>query len=224
VFNGKLYLAYVDGYGGAYFASSTDGSDWGTSVNSCAGGLSIDASPTLAVFDGYLWMGLRDHNTQAFVLCRIQSDNTATTSEYSAITLNFNPSLATYDNKLYVAIESNNTSHTLQVYTSTLGATFTLLSPGPSSDQTSRAPSLAVHNNVLYLGFRENDASNEFLYRYSTDGVTFATAIDPHWTQSGPPTLVNVTTLPGFPPNGKLYAFFSSNTSAPNYLCSNNGD
>lgn len=221
-YNGKLYVAYVDGYGGAYFASSLDGSDWGSRVYSCGGSFSIDASPTLAVFDGYLWMGLRDHNTLAMVICRIASDNTVTTTEYSSITLNFNPSLAVFDSKLYAAIESNNTSHTLYVYTSTDGATFSLLSPGPSSDQTSRAPTLAVHNNILYLGFRENDSSDKLLYRYSTDGVNFATAISAGTQVGGDPLFLQVSNLPGSSYNGELFLYFAS--FSPTYLCSNHGN
>jgi hypothetical protein len=229
VFNGLLYMAYNEPNGAGYtfptFSSSSDGVHWNTPITSChdsSSAAGADASPSLTVFNGSLWMAYRDHSTYSMRLCRIAADNTTTLASYSDITLNFNPSLAVFNGDLYVAIESNNSSHTIYLYTSPDGATFTL-NTGASSDQTSTAPSLAVHNGVLYLGFRENDDSHEFLYRYSTDGQTFVSAIDPHWTEAGPPTLLEASSLPGSSYNGQLYVYFSSNTSAPNYLCSSHG-
>jgi hypothetical protein len=203
--------------------NSTDGIHW-IAPYSCTlpGAHSVDASPSIAYFGGYVVVAIRDHVTDAMVTCKIIPGQTGiTVTEYAGITLNFNPSLASFNGKLYAAMEGINTSHTLYVYTSTDGITFTLLSPGPSSDQTSRAPTLAVHNNILYLGFEENDSSDELLYRYSTDGVTFAPAINAGTQVGGPPLFVDAPNLPGSPYNGQLFLYFAS--FAPTYLCSNHG-
>jgi len=224
VFNGILYIAYTQA-NFPYFVFSSDGIHWGSPSDACNNGSSatgVDASPSLTVFNGALIMANRDKSTHEMIICRIASNNTATSTLYPTITLNYNPSLAVFNNKLYAAIEKNDTAHTIDLYTSTDAVTFTE-NTGASSDQTSTAPSLAVHNNVLYLGFRSNDSEQGFRYKYSTNGFTFSSDINPHWTEAGPPTLLSADYLPNSPYNGQLFVYFSSHTSVPNYLCSNHG-
>jgi len=231
VWNDALWLATTQGNdpsgdGLAFLYRSTDGihfSGFGGVCHPDGSTADIDGSPSLVAFNGSLYLGIRDHNTHAMVLCRYGADGSIVSNEISSITSNFNPSLAVFNGQLYAAIESNNSSHTLYFYTSSDGLTFTLHT-GASSDQSSTAPSLAVHNNVLYLGFRTNDSSQVFKYKYSTDGTTFSSSIAPGWSEAGPPTLVEATNLPGSPYQGHLYVYFSSHTSAPNYLCSNHGN
>ncbi|WP_263356018.1 hypothetical protein [Acidicapsa ligni] len=224
VFNNLLYVAYVTQLTGATrleFQYSSDGIHWSSANPGCDPGFEVDGSPSLAVYKGFLYLGIRDHTTQAMVICQVAANNQTTVEEHANVTLNFNPTFAVFNNLLYVATESNDDSHTIYLYTSADGSTFEL-NTGASSDQTSRAPSMAVHNNILYLGFRENDGSIAFLYKYSTDGVNFSTAINPHWQVNGPPILLQVNNLTGSPNNGQLYMYYSS--FSPTHLCSNHGE
>jgi len=226
VWNNALYLGYIDGSGIASFVSSTDGEHWGTPTScNLPGGDVADSSPSMAVFNGDLYMGYRNHLNHYMDICQISTSHAPIVYEADNLpSLNFNPSLAVYNNKLYAAFEGENSSHTLYFATTatTFGSGFTLQT-GASGDQSGTAPSLAVHNGVLYLGFRSNDGSQVFLYKYSTDGVTFSKSTGGKWGEGGPPTLVNATGLTGSSYNGQLYVFFSSQTSAPNYLCSSHG-
>jgi hypothetical protein len=224
VFNGNLYLAYNDAYGNSNFVVSSDGYNWGSQVYGCnpGGNYFYDASPTLAVFGSYLYVGLRDHDTQAMVICRIASNNSVTVTEYPSITLNFNPGLGVFNGSLYAAIESNANSHTIYFYTSPDGSNWTLQT-GASQDQSSTAPTLAVHNGILYMGFRSNDSRDLFFYKYSTDGVNFTTAIRGNTAVEGNPMLLEATTLTGSPYQGALYLYWASDSS-PQYLCSDHAN
>ena len=223
-YNGEFYLAYNDGYGNANFVTSSDGVTWGPEIYSCnrtaTKTYTIDASPTMAVFGGVIYVGLRDHTNQEMIICQIFPGAPSNTNviEYSSITLNFNPGLGVFNGVLYAAIESNDSSHTIYFYTSSDGNTWTLQT-GASQDQSSTAPTLAVHNGILYMGFRSNDARDLFFYKYSTDGVNFTTAIRGNTAVNGNPTLLEATTLTGSPNQGDLYLYWGSDSS-PQYLCS----
>jgi|ERR1700677_4647559 hypothetical protein len=209
VFAGDLYLFYNDGYGNAYYTYTPNGTSW-SAPYPLATGFSVDASPSAAVLDSKIYVGLENSASGTLLISSFNSLNEVTVVSYPSIGLLENPGLAVYNDVLYIAIESTLSSHAIYYYTTSDGVTLSAANAGAASDQTSTAPTLSVFNNVLYLGFRSNDASDNFLYKYTTNGTTWSSSIEPHFGIAGDPTLTTY--------NGEIYVFWGSQSS-PNYLC-----
>jgi hypothetical protein len=203
VLNGVLYLGVVDGYGGATFITSTDGTTWG-SYAGC--GTGYTGSATMAAFNGSMYMALENAADQSLTLCKIPNQATTpgatpTTQNFPEITQNFVAGLGVYTPPggvatLYIAYATNQNSHNIYYYTTTDGVNF-LYSTAAAGDQSSTTISLASHNNVLYMAFRSNDGGHNLLYKYSTDGVSWSSYIDVSGNQTGgPPTLVTSEASP----------------------------
>ncbi|MDI3255980.1 MAG: hypothetical protein QJR10_14540 [Bacillota bacterium] len=187
VFNNKLYIAWVDNFGDATFVSTSDGSTFGSTLGLCTNGTAMN-SPSLAAFDGYLYLGYRT-TSSTYGNCRIATDNSTQNSTYG-YSVGESPALGVFNNRLYVAYKDTGGDHYIYLLISSDGSTFSQSSAATGS-HTSTACSIAVHHNVLYIGFRQNDSGDRFYYTYSTDGVNFSGPIEVHWTMGGPPALVS---------------------------------
>lgn len=202
VFNGNLYIGYIDNYGEASFVKTTDGVNFGTNIAGFCSESATD-SPSLAVFNNQLYFAFRT-TSATLGLCVINSDNSTTTQTYSQFSLGDSPALGVFGNTFYVAFRNTSSNHYIYLAESTDGSNFTL-STAATGSHTSTACSIAVFNNVLYIGFRQNSSNNDFFYTYSTNGTTFSSPIQVPWTMGGPPSLVLF--------NGYLYNAFRQNDS-----------
>lgn len=215
---GDLYLFYNDAYGTTNYVYTSDGVNW-SGVYSINTGYFIDASQSAVVYNGEIYVGLRDHASYSLILATVDSSNNTGSTIFPSIGLNFNPGLAVFNNELYIGITTDANSHDLYYFTTSDGVNLAGPFTGIAAHSSSTAPTLAVLNNVLYYGFRANDSTDVFWYLYSTDGVNWSSTIRGNVAIGGNPELVVAPDLPG-PENGDIFFLWASDSSPDFYLCS----
>jgi hypothetical protein len=226
-FNGSLYLALADNfpsggpqYSPAYFAMNTAG-QWGPGTGFPTTAAPAGSSVGMAT-DGttYLYLGYRNINDNTLVLCRMNTSQVITCTNFpGTTTMGFAPGLTYLNGSLYIAFQ-NLSSHNLDYYVSTdQGQTIGNLITTAANDQTSTTPSLALHNGYIYMGFRTNDGDHKFIYKATSNGGTSWTAstesIGAGYSMGGNPVLVDGTNLTNYPQY--LYNIFARNGS-PYYV------
>ena len=225
VFNNQLYLALADynpvnNFPPSYTAMNTAG-QWGA-VTGFPATAADSGSPVSMATDGiYLYMGYRDRYANTLVLCRMNTSQVITCTNFpGTTTMGFSPGLV-YDpanSSLYIAFQ-NLGSHNLNYYVSTdQGLTIGNLITTAAGDQTSTAPSLTLHNGYIYMGFRSNDGAHNFLYKTTSNGgATWSNSSEasPSYSMNGNPVLVDGTGLTNFP--AYLYNIFIQDGS-PYYV------
>ena len=183
-----LYIAYIDsGSGGLDIYKSPDGQ----SVARYACNVAGSGTPALVEFNGYIYAFY--HSPGGLVSCRINTAGQVQVQTYPNYQPGSSPSATVYKNALYIAYKSNDSSNLIDLLTSTDGSTFTF-SAAAQGSHTSNSPSIAVHNGYLYIGFQQN-GGNLFFYTYSTNGSTFSAPIQVNFSNGGPPTLLEDSSL-----------------------------
>lgn len=225
-FNNSLYLAlttYGDAGRGyfapAYTAMNTAG-QWGV-VTGFPTTAADSGSPVGMATDGtYLYLGYRNVYDNTLVLCRMNTSQVITCTNFpGTTTMGFGPGLAYSGGSLYIAFQ-NLGNHNLDYYVSTdQGQTIGNVITTAANDQTSTNPSLTVHGGYIYMGFRTNDGDHKFIYKATSNGGSSWTAstesIGAGYSMGGNPVLVDGTGLTYYPQY--LYNIFAQNGS-PYYV------
>ena len=222
VFNTNLQVAFAEpdvaaGVGHSLaICSSQDGVQWSDKVP--INQASHDGSgPSLAVFDGKLWVAFIAANDSFDILvCSSQdgvhwSGNTRV-NQASRMAL----SLAVFNNQLWLAFIANQPSNDVLVCNSSDGLNW---SPNIQVHQGSKtAPSLTVFNKQLWLAFVAKNDSNDVLVCNSVDGTNWSGNVQIGQQSKTAPSLA-------VDANGNLcVAFVANNPSNAMLLCtSQNG-
>jgi hypothetical protein len=170
----------------AVLVSSFGDINWGTDIPICpfpnpewtGAGLSpyrcqwSNASPSLAVFDGKLWIGFIAANGGNNILLCNSADGVNWSSEVDIgqASNGSSPSLAVFENKLWIAFIANNGGKNVCVCNSSNWSVNTDI--GQASNGS--APSMAVFEKRLYVGFIAANGGNNILISHSSDGVKWS--------------------------------------------------
>jgi hypothetical protein len=217
-FGTNLYLAlatYGNGFPPAYTAMNAAG-QWGV-VTGFPSTAPPSGSPVGMATDGiYLYLGYRNIYDNTLVLCRMNTSQVITCTNFpGTTTMGFSPALSYTGGKLYIAFQ-NLGSHALDYYVSTdQGLTIGSLITTAANDSTSTAPSLALHSGYIYMGFRTNDGAHKYIYKTTSNGGASWSAsteqIGAGYAMGGNPSLVDGAGLTYYP--GYLYNIFAQDGS-----------
>jgi len=223
VFNNTLYLAFTATNGKVIVTPATtdSSSDLGLTFDSTnsinAGGNTSSTSPTLAVYDGELYLFFAADNKTGTVLYTTSSDG-STWSSSSTVTNSSGTDQETGysmgvavdgDNLLVSFIGNGNNDVNVATYNGTSW------SSNEVGETSSAGPNLLSVGDTLYLFFTANNSSDKILYITSTDGgSTWSsnTAIPNQTTSDNPfPVLFQERILVGYETNALSIDIATSN-------------
>lgn len=209
VYYDRLYIAWIDSYGGVDFTYTTDGVTFpAPQLGTCKQPTLAQDSPSMTTW-GYNAEGLliayRTRNSTLGICTVNYVDLAGSVNEYSNFSLGESPGAGSFNSKIYIAYKDTTGSNYIYLAESTDGVNFTGAT-GATGNHTSSAASVVEYRGVLYIGYRQNSDGDRFYYTYSTDGASFSSPIVVHWTMGGPPALI-------VGPDSKLYNIFRQNDS-----------
>ena len=158
---------------------SNDGAQW-LEPGPLENGFSLVA-PSLATFNGRLWMAFIDQNNVLNV-ASYGPGGPEGVNVFSGVSLvpgasRAAPSLAVFNNKLWMAIIANNTTNTLLLASSSDGIAWSGFVGVPTPGNPGRsltAPSLASFNNKLWMAIVADNNTGTLLLASSPDGANWS--------------------------------------------------
>jgi hypothetical protein len=205
LFNGKLYLAYqgYDSHSTELWYTTYDTMKrpytWSTTPVHIPD-IAMSESPSLAVFDGKLYLayqGCGTHSSELWYTTTSDGVHWTTATHIPNIGMSGSPSLAAFDGKLYLAHHGGGSNSELWYTTTSDGVSWPRDIHIPNIGM-SASPSLAVFNGKLYCAHRAGDNSGLW-YTSTSDGVNWPSDVHiPDIAMSGSPALAVC--------NGSLYA------------------
>jgi putative hemolysin len=178
------------------------------------------ASPSLASFNGKLWVAFIASNGGNNILICNSSDGVVWSDDLDIhqASNGSGPSLAVFDNKLWVAFIANNSGNNVLVCSSPDGKSWDGKNTDIHQASNGSAPSLAVFDNKLWVAFIANNSGNNVLVSSSPDGKSW----DGKNTDIGQASNGSSPSLAQF--YGQLWVAFIANNSGNNVLVCSSPD
>lgn len=164
VFNGKLYMAYVDGSNVIQLIYTSDGNSWSQPSPT---GKSSKRGPAICSFQGKLFLAWSNaKNDNIFVTSSVDATNWGGSVTDTGRNTSWAPSICAFKNTLFITWTGINTKK-VKIISSTDGSNWTkFIETGQLSNSN---PSIAMADNVLVIGFKAK-SSNNLLMITSSDG------------------------------------------------------
>ena len=186
------------------------------------------ASPSLASFNGKLWVAFIASNGGNNILICNSSDGVVWSDDLDIhqASNGSGPSLAVFDNKLWVAFIANNSGNNVLVSSSPDGKSWDGKNTDIGQASNGSSPSLAQFYGQLWVAFIANNSGNNVLVCSSPDGKNWSNNTDIHQASNGSaPSLAPQGLYDGQSGSGGyLFVAFIANNSGNNILlCHNDG-
>ncbi len=177
------------------------------SFNFTQEGEQIGSAPSLAAFNGRLWIAFKSNNSShtLFLDSTVDGVNLLGAHEFAGIKVGSTPTLAAYNGKLYIAFTPENGQGGIFVCSTSDVVNFSCTQLLNTSDSV---PAMTVYNNRLYIGLW--DVKCIYVIS-SSDGINF-TSPSSAGSTSGTPEALSIL-------NNNLILAFQANDSSHRLFC-----